>query len=235
MYRPIQYFWLFLFMVLMTSCSTARKIEKSSEIMQTNVTQPKFNQLSTKDLVKMVKMPTTPIELLKNLQFALNSEMLLREDFYTEENLRKLTGGTKFGWHSTGKVGANFIDIEVFGLDQIPRYKPYDPASPNFINLRFKGTKQENGKLSISVSTRFEFGDPRVSYSEIEKLFDTQWQALEKPRWSSNRTYREPTEPHGNQKWGYVINRSESVEERVDIDFGPSAIAESIFFKQEQK
>jgi hypothetical protein len=54
--------------------------------------------VSAKELYAMVKKPTTPVELLKNIKFALDHELLLREDFYTDGTLKQFIGGTRVEW-----------------------------------------------------------------------------------------------------------------------------------------
>ncbi len=59
--------------------------EASREALSSTKTPP-----SAKELYASVKKPTTRIELLKNIKFALDHELLLRDDFFTDENLMQI-------------------------------------------------------------------------------------------------------------------------------------------------
>jgi hypothetical protein len=71
---------------------------------------------SVKELYAMVKKPTTPIEVLKNIKFAVDHELLIREDFYTDENLKRFIGGTRVKWGTNKPTSKSAV---VYGLDDI--------------------------------------------------------------------------------------------------------------------
>ena len=52
-------------------------------------------KISAEELYSAVKKPTTLLELLHNTKYVVNHDFLLREDFYTEDNLKRFFWGTE--------------------------------------------------------------------------------------------------------------------------------------------
>jgi len=69
-------------------------ISYEPEIVESATQQVSQNKtVSAKELMADYKKPSNPVEVLKNIKMVLDSELLLKEDFYTEENLKKVFGG----------------------------------------------------------------------------------------------------------------------------------------------
>jgi hypothetical protein len=49
-------------------------------------------------LLATIDRPTTAIEALRNLKFALDHDLFLRDDFYSDDNLRKFFAAGKISW-----------------------------------------------------------------------------------------------------------------------------------------
>jgi hypothetical protein len=64
-----------------------------------------------------VNRPTTAIEAWRNLKFALDNDLFLREDFYTDENLKKFFAATQISWRenlptrTTGRLFSPYLEI----------------------------------------------------------------------------------------------------------------------------
>src|SRR5262249_48050817 len=52
-------------------------------------------QSAVEELYRSVKKPTTTLEILQNLKVVMDHDLLFREDFYTEDNLKQFFGGEK--------------------------------------------------------------------------------------------------------------------------------------------
>jgi len=66
-----------------------------------------------------VNRPTTAIEAWRNLKFALDNDLFLREDFYTDENLKKFFAATQISWQenrptrTTGLLLSPYLEISL--------------------------------------------------------------------------------------------------------------------------
>ena len=66
-----------------------------------------------------VNRPTTAIEAWRNLKFALDNDLFLREDFYTDENLKKFFAATQISWQenhptrTTGFLLSPYLEISL--------------------------------------------------------------------------------------------------------------------------
>jgi hypothetical protein len=73
-------------------------MKTSSENIMSAFTTPsgdqenQSEQLSTEELCSRVEPPTTGLEILRNIRFAMNNHLLLREDFYHSELLTTIFG-----------------------------------------------------------------------------------------------------------------------------------------------
>lgn len=54
---------------------------------------------SKRELMKTVRQPATTIEVLRNFKFALDNDLLLREEFYADDNLSRFFAANKISWH----------------------------------------------------------------------------------------------------------------------------------------
>lgn len=70
-------------------------------------------------LMATVNRPTTAIEAWRNLKFALDNGLFLRDDFYTDENLKTFFAATQISWQenlptrTTGRLFSPYMDIDL--------------------------------------------------------------------------------------------------------------------------
>jgi hypothetical protein len=66
-----------------------------------------------------VNRPTTAIEAWRNLKFALDNDLFLHDDFYTDENLKKFFAATQISWQenlptrTTGFLLSPYLEISL--------------------------------------------------------------------------------------------------------------------------
>jgi hypothetical protein len=158
---------------------------------------------SAMETMVMVKMPATPFELLENVKIALDQGLLLREDFYTDENLKRFSGGTKVRRSAGGQdVGPKYIFCSVteFGAMVEPRIVG-NIVIPG-ISVGFRRTILEDGRVAGSVSVRLQQGVPSLSFDEVTKLFGPHW-TYSKDILSPHMRMESPRKPHGNARIEY--------------------------------
>ena len=54
---------------------------------------------ASEKLMATIERPTTTIQVLQNFKFALDNDLFLRDDFYTDENLGKFFAANKVFWY----------------------------------------------------------------------------------------------------------------------------------------
>ncbi len=86
-------------MLFIGACSRQDKksTKKTTEQQPVKVVPPKPYK-PTADLMKKIRKPTSPKELLQNIKFAVDNDLLLRDDLYTDDNLKMLLGGRRVIW-----------------------------------------------------------------------------------------------------------------------------------------
>jgi hypothetical protein len=70
-------------------------------------------------LMATVNRPTTAMEAWRNLKFALDNDLFLREDFYADENLKKFFAATQISWEenrpmrTAGRLFSPYLEISL--------------------------------------------------------------------------------------------------------------------------
>ena len=172
-------------------------------------------------------VPRNLIDVLRNFKVAIDSELLLRDDFYTEENLKRFSGGREITWHSTSGDGKNWGSIA--GFDSIAEPLVYGGTTYNALYISFwQEVRDEKG---IATRWRLDFHSPqRPDFSDVEAIFGKQWvlYELSVPIPDMQRP-RAPTRLHGNEK---IIYQSVTPvrEQQMRFDFAFDATLEHAGF-----
>ena len=192
------YFTVGIFMLNLPGHALADEIRQESPALLTPPLIDQKNGVSTKEIYAMVKKPTMPIELLQNIKFALDHQLLQNEDFYTDENMKSFLGGRKVFWEKddhTEKRGG-FV-----GLDQMVKT---ERKFNDGISFSFDRKIKENGQVQIELELII-FGEHPANFDAVEKIFGTDWHY---PRNRMVRGHGEvipsATQPHGNAHIEYL-------------------------------
>ncbi len=147
-----------------------------------------------------IQTPRAPIDIMRNLKIAIDDQLFLRRDFYTDETLTRFFGSSKIRWDLS-----NVDPIRLWGYaHDFP-----GPLKPNStdgsealdgLTVRFRLTASSAGLVEADIS--IEFVSPRLerpSFSDIEGLFGSGWviEFVLSPLVGQSR--RTPTAPHGNE------------------------------------
>ncbi len=156
-----------------------------------------------KEVSDMVKKPATPMELLENIKFALDRDLLLSGDFYTEENLKQFTGGNKVREAYDKKDKRNkWYGISDFGA-------MLEPVKDGGMSFDFRRTVQENGKTGVELSLFIRQRDDRMRFEDVEKLFGPSWQ-YSKEFIPDGMKLHSPTREHGNAWISYAVDSAKA-------------------------
>ena len=154
---------------------------------------------STIKLMKPIKKPTNPEELLNNLKFAFKNELLLQDDFYTDENLKKMFGCNNVKWISN-KSNYKYPMIYNFAglFEKANRYKGMG-MDVVWEKLDSNKSVSDTGKVHVRVNIP-SFEDSRFRVEVVEKVFGTKMQVEDLYKNTSLR-HPEPLSP-GNHRLG---------------------------------
>ena len=109
--------------VLYASCGLGLAQAPPPGQSKDNVTAPKKGDLVPKEVLAMISRPATVTDLLRNIKFALDHDLLLQKDFYSEENLERFFNTSKIEWSKN--EAATKIGMFV-ALDDLPHKSTYE-------------------------------------------------------------------------------------------------------------
>ncbi|MEB0013583.1 hypothetical protein QN379_14500 [Glaciimonas sp. Gout2] len=173
---------------------------------------------------RMIKVPATTLTLLENIKKALSKNLLLTDDFYTDDNLKRFTGGAQISRVGENRENVKRVEITRFGA---------------MVKTSWDGRRDEGG-LTILCRKEEQFGgdvegrlnlwlrneDERVSYRNMEKLFGQQW---EKSTARNGEKCLPPLHEHGNAEMEFFA-LTNGVEQTVRLLFSPRANLEMASF-----
>ena len=176
----------------------------------------------------MVKQPKTPLELIQNIKFALDNELFLRHEFYSEENLRRFFGARNVTViETTDPTGIASSSVD-FG-EIVPSITSAGYVIPG---VSFRGGVGPNstGKQAAAASFSIRAGGP--DFYSVQKIFGDTW--IEDRSAPLHGPKSAPTGPHGNERWVFKL---ESVSAKYDVrmTFGPDGLLSSIGIAEENK
>lgn len=205
------FFAIALYIFQMTT--TAQADDLSSTTQAVKQIQPGMPQKSAKEIYRMVKKPENAIELLENIKLAVDDGLVLRQDFYTKENMHNFFGAIGERVDLFPYEGNTIISIRGgdFGYPIKSSLQPLVHDRHPYIKdeyilngAQFSGGINilPDGKTKGSIGFDFEEYDAPTA-EDIEKVFGKNWR-----QFNPMRTDGPPpmaTAPHGNENWDYPI------------------------------
>ncbi len=156
--------------------------------------QPKEKASETIDYASALPSPDDLTDLLRNLKRATEQGWLMRDDFYAEDNLKRLSGGTDLRWNSqaAGRFGG-----QIGGFDALA--EPVRHGGKTFPGLELAFVQSAEERLGDGIWTIWSLsvlGRSRPEFATIEGIFGKLWQAAKIQR---TPPVRPATRPHGNE------------------------------------
>ncbi|MGD0278744.1 MAG: hypothetical protein ABSC11_05520 [Smithella sp.] len=152
----------------------AATAQQATDAQSARVRQSIKNK-SGKELMAMINKPTNPVELLKNIKFAIENNLLLSEDICIDDNLNNLLGGTKVSWreYSSFQKKAEIVSLsDVFQRSFSGQGIIYERT-----RLDDKKVESSSGKLCVEISCD-GYGDTRFTVEAVESVFGTDMQVV---------------------------------------------------------
>ncbi|WP_146177600.1 hypothetical protein [Glaciimonas sp. PCH181] len=172
----------------------------------------------------MIKIPTTTLSLLENIKHVLNKNLLLVDDFYTDENLKLVTGGTQISRVGENRENVKRVEITRFGA--IVKSSWDGRRDDDGIAILCRKEDQVGGDVEGRLNLWLRNEDERVSYRNMEKLFGDQW---EKSTARNGEKCQPSLHKHGNSEMEFFA-LNQGVEQTVRLLFSPRANLEMASF-----
>jgi hypothetical protein len=147
--------------------------------------------------IPAVERPTTLEAVLRNIKYALDRGLFLREDFYQDEVLRQYFGGNRTR-QSSGPFGIE-DSVSEFGDMVEPLIVSGHPVPGMSFSIQ-----RQNGPNGFAAAIDLNTpGKTAVDFDVVEKIFGRGWRPAEPRLPSPHENYVRPTRPHGNAEIVY--------------------------------
>jgi hypothetical protein len=155
---------------------------------------------TTEGEFSMARRPNTLRELLTNLKVASDRGLLLREDFYTEENLKVFSGGNEVLWVARSPTRQQ---ATITGFDGM--LPPVRVGNNTFAGITYSIGRDvlESGRIQANVHVSLMEPNPGVTFDSVEGVFGRNWQEFPFFPAPPGRKFGPPTRPHGNDRIRY--------------------------------
>jgi hypothetical protein len=149
----------------------------------------------------MIEHPNTLLDLLSNLKFAFDNNLLLQADFYTEDRLAAFSGGKEVHWLQASET-RRWVEISGFGGIA----DPMQVGSTTYSGISYRGGRvlTDDGKVQASAFLQLTGHNPSVSFTNMERIFGQTWEADPYFPPPKGRIFQPPTDVHGNQRIRYT-------------------------------
>ena len=188
-------------------------IQTPTSAQPTSPTEPR-NQT----IVLAVKTPTTANELLANIYYAVQNNLLVQRGLYVDDYLLRLFGGTRVVWRTP--VGTQIVDGQVVGFSKWIKPLVVDGIRLDGISIAFSLQRSRAEVASL-------FGLFRVpsdaNFDDVIRVFGKNWkEAPPEPLSPHPRIYGPATHPHGNETILYEFER-DNVSQIVSFELNGDA------------
>ncbi len=163
---------------------------------------------------RLIKHPSKPIDLISNLLYIAQHDLVFRPDFYSDKNLRRLLGAT----HIQGERTSTSVSLAV----QLAS-APSSVSLGGVVDMPGAGAllrRSSDGTASIQI----QINDPtaRPAYSGVERVLGSDWRPFISNTPTPHRRYVAPRSPHGNADMSLQV-RSPLADNLIGADFDPDA------------
>jgi hypothetical protein len=161
-------------------------------------------QTTTNKFYGMVKNPKNEVDIFRNIKLAFDLNLLLREDFYTDDNLKAFFGGQRVVWdyNSPDKQRGEIVDFIFNGL-------------PLKISIRFKRTVKSNGQDEAELYIVFREASS-INFEFLVSMFGTEFKIPIAQAYLHGIPVESVVKPHGNEHIVYEFDELDT-HRMIDI------------------
>jgi hypothetical protein len=187
--------------------------------------------LDNASLYGAIKRPQDGIDLLRNLKFALDQDVVLRRDFFAPENLARFFGVRPMIFrNAAGDIRAFWsLKPAAYELRRLPPGVAQHAQWQYSIGLRISSGGKKAGWISVSCNYP---SSNAPTFEDVEQEFGTEWQDI----WELPRHGPPPprTAPRGNTLIQYTFD-GPPVYRKLVASFGPNADFTSLSLTIEER
>lgn len=163
----------------------------------------------------MIATPKTLLELLARIDSVTSDDRMLKEEFFTDEGVKRIFGANHIEWFSKSARSGFAAKISAF-------YSMRDKVNLSDKVLIYLGRKmEESGNFSAYLTLHILYNDG-ITYSEVERTFGRSWLPSPQHPPSFHGALPPATNPHGNDSIEY-LQRDNAVERSIKVVFYPNA------------
>jgi len=160
----------------------------------------------------MIEYPKALLDFLQNIKSLSEGDLPEQENTYTQENLLRLFGAREVNWHlnDAGIKKGEMVGYESFIEDvKHPNGNVFPGMSLHFFFRIFPDHKLSRINIHFTA-------DSKVSFSEIEKIFGTNWELNEDEikqramQITEGRVFQSSTHPMGNKPLIYRLGKGQN-------------------------
>lgn len=140
---------------------------------------PEERKPAVEELYHSVRKPPPPLEVLQNLKVVVDYDLLLREDFYTEDNLKQFFDGQKVTLNYGGSHGENPSGAVLqFGAIAAPITTRIGSVM-EALQLSFRRTVLRNHPVNSHL--HFAVETSLITFDNVEAVFGKAWKSVLDP------------------------------------------------------
>ena len=190
----------------------------------------------------MFKKPATPRDLLENIKLGMEQNVFLREDFYTEDNIRQVLGNYPFRWE-TNDSKRKYLTIE-------PNAQPLPSSDSNHhcifgsvLSWQIKAGSEAAPLVKQYLSLSLKHDDPRCaafSADSMQNLFgkpakiENIYPPIGPPNIHRVIVPGPATHPLGNTDIEYILDEG-VVSKRLNLEIRGNGVVTQFHLSMEQK
>jgi hypothetical protein len=162
-------------------------------------TQAQMTRTMAQEIYSRIAKPADAISLLQNVKFAVDRDLLLREDFYVDSVLERFFGGSRIIWqhYPTWKKWGEISEFGFLTEESRSNTRTWDG-----LGIRFGWSATDPGRAKSLLSINFtSVRSPTAN--DVQRVFGTQWRD-EEIETSPHRAFKAPTHPLGNRSISYI-------------------------------
>ncbi len=189
-------------------------------------------QAAASNAYAKIEKPDNIAGIFRNLGFAIDHQLLLREDFYTEEKLTHFFGGDKIIWRKPRSAGVRWGFVSGFGKT-VERFPMADGSSLEGLTVAFAWDVDADYKSKATwlIAVTSPAG---IDFAGVEAIFGRRWKEAPPLPPSIHGVFRAPTREHGNDRIVYSFNR-QGVKSQFTFAFRADATLDDVVFSVEGK
>ncbi len=182
----------------------------------------------------MISRPKTAIEYARNLKFIFDRDLLLRDDFYVEANLKDSFNLDEVSITNSGSPPERHVSIAA----NPPAYIfPRILASPLFggsvPGATLVGGIRIDSLGSITAGLNFQLTEGGPSFAETQQIFGDDFSLISSPLPPPHGPLAIATAPHGNETWSKE-GSSQNQKKVLTLSFNAAAQLTGITVKVEK-